>query len=263
MDWSVSFAPVLPWAVIALAGAVGLALLAAACASDAPQGRSSRSVVKVAPVKSKPTFGETYVVNKGDTLYSIAFRNNLDYRELADWNGIGRDYHIAVGQRLRLTPPGTAPAAGVSATPSPAVEAAVASKRKVTPQAALPIPEGAGTWEWPTRGKTSRGFDVGGNKGLDIAGELGQIVVASRGGRVVYSGSALKGYGELIIIKHDEQFLSAYGYNRRRLVAEGEDVGPGQPIAELGEGPEQKPLLHFEIRDRGRPLDPSRLLPAR
>jgi len=80
---------------------------------------------------------------------------------------------------------------------------------------------------------------------------------------VVYSGAALKGYGELVIIKHDEQYLSAYGYNRKRLVNEGEEVGPGQPIAELGEGPAQKPLLHFEIRDRGRPLDPRRLLPAR
>ena len=122
----------------------------------------------------------------------------------------------------------------------------------------------SGRWEWPTRGKVVRGFtgDVS-SKGLDIAGDAGQIVVAAAGGKVVYSGSALKGYGELVIIKHDEQYLSAYGYNRRRLVEEGQQVLAGQPIAEVGEGPEQRPLLHFEIRDRGRPVDPLPLLPKR
>ncbi len=102
-----------------------------------------------------------------------------------------------------------------------------------------------------------------GNKGIDIAGKLGQAVVAAGPGKVVYSGSALKGYGEMVILKHDEQYLSAYGFNQRRLVKEGDVVAAGQPIAELGIGPEQKPELHFEIRDRGRPVDPSTLLPAR
>lgn len=231
-------------------------LLTAGCAIESPRAKVSRSSVKQ-PQRSAPTFGEVYVVTKGDTLYSIAFRNSLDYRQLAEWNGIGSDYRINIGQRLRLTPPGAAVAGDVVSQ----------APQRVTPaqsvQPALPMLDGAGTWEWPTRGAVARGFDAGGNKGLDIAGELGQIVVASRGGRVVYSGAALKGYGELVIIKHDEQYLSAYGYNRKRLVNEGEDVGPGQPIAELGEGPAQKPMLHFEIRDRGRPLDPRRLLPAR
>lgn len=246
-----------------------MALLASGCAGEVARGTSSRAAVKAPPAKSKPTFGETYVVAKGDTLYSIAFRNNLDYRELATWNGIGPDYRIRIGQVLRLTAPATRGREPVVASPAPVPVAPPprtqgdAGSRPAVPQMSLPIPVAAGTWEWPTRGKVVRGFDSASSKGIDIAGDAGQIIVASRGGRVVYSGAALKGYGELIIIKHDEQYLSAYGYNRRRLVAEGQDVLPGEPIAELGEGPEQKPLLHFEIRDRGRPLDPTRLLPTR
>jgi lipoprotein NlpD len=151
------------------------------------------------------------------------------------------------------------PAAGVPATPAASAEAAVPAP------AAAPRSSGlaTGTWEWPTRGKLLRAFDGSSNKGIDIGGEPGQIVVASRAGKVVYSGSALKGYGELIIIKHDEDTLSAYGYNRRRMVEEGDSVVGGQPIAELGFGPENKPLLHFEIRDHGKPVDPKQLLPAR
>lgn len=242
----------------AAASALAALLLVTGCASEAPRAKVSRSG-SAQTERSKPTFGEVYVVTKGDTLYSIAFRNNLDYRELAAWNGIGRDYRINIGQRLRLTPPGSV--AAPVPLPMPAPPAAGTTSRPVQP--APQMIEGAGIWEWPTRGSVARGFAASGNKGIDIAGEHGQIVVASRGGRVVYSGAALKGYGELVIIKHDEQYLSAYGYNRRRMVNEGEEVGPGQPIAELGEGPEQKPLLHFEIRDRGRPLDPIRLLPTR
>ncbi|WP_293372844.1 peptidoglycan DD-metalloendopeptidase family protein [Nevskia sp.] len=236
------------------------ALLLVGCASETGRRSVSRGASPV--TRSKPTYGETHVVAKGDTLYSIAFRNNLDYRELADWNGIGRDYTIRLGQRLRLTPPGggvIAPPPVAAAKPSSPV---VASKRPTTAEP-IAIVSGSASWEWPTRGKLARSFAASGSKGIDIAGEAGQLIVAARGGKVVYSGAALKGYGELVIIKHDEQFLSAYGYNRRRLVEEGETVGPGQPIAELGLGPENKPLLHFEIRDRGRPLDPVELLPGR
>lgn len=237
-----------------------LALLLAGCASDS--GR--RSVSRGHPVtRSKPTPGETYVVARGDTLYSIAFRNSLDYRELADWNGIGRDYTIRVGQRLRLTAPGS-----VAPPPTPVAQPPATTAPPIQPPTAgtaepIPIITGTASWEWPTRGALARSFAASGNKGIDIAGEAGQLIVAARGGKVVYSGAALKGYGELVIIKHDEQFLSAYGYNRRRLVEEGETVGPGQPIAELGLGPENKPLLHFEVRDRGRPIDPTTLLSPR
>ena len=119
-------------------------------------------------------------------------------------------------------------------------------------------------WQWPATGPIYRGFSPEqGSKGLDIGGEVGQPVLAVAAGKVVYSGSALKGYGELVIVKHDETYLSAYGYNRRRLVTEGDVVQPGQTIAELGVGPEQKAELHFEIRENGKPVDPMRFLPAR
>ncbi|GAC1621610.1 MAG: peptidoglycan DD-metalloendopeptidase family protein [Nevskia sp.] len=265
-------------AVIATAA---LSVTMAGCFSSEPvrdpQGAVHRvSPAAKAPAAARPTYGETYVVARGDTLYSIAFRNQLDYHELADWNGIGRDYAIRVGQVLRLTPPeplalqrdsgtpaaATAPRAAASAPRPPAALPSAAAAAPRAAPAARPPADG-GSWEWPTRGRLLRGFDSAGNKGLDIGGEPGQIVIASRAGKVVYSGSALKGYGELIIIKHDEDYLSAYGYNRKRLVEEGDSVVGGQPIAELGLGPEQKPLLHFEIRDRGKPVDPKPLLPAR
>jgi lipoprotein NlpD len=222
--------------------------------------------------------GDHYTVQRGDTLYSIAFRNQLDYHELAAWNGIGPDYRIYPGQVLRLSAPASPqvphPAPG-GLYPSPAGTADTQAPRSASQPGAAPgapqepaVPAGpapsARRWEWPTRGTVARAFDpADGAKGIDIAGDYGQIVVAAAAGKVVYSGSALKGYGELIIVKHDEDYLSAYGYNRRRLVQEGQWVAAGQPIAELGMGPQQKPLLHFEIRDKGRPVDPLALLPRR
>jgi lipoprotein NlpD len=193
-----------------------------------------------------------YRVQSGDTLYSIAFRNNLDFRELARWNGIGNDYRIVVGQVLNLS----APRAGSTPPPPAAKPAGV---EVPAPMPALP----AGfEWTWPTRGTVTRGFaPAQGSKGIYIAGEIGQPVFAAAPGRVVYSGNALKGYGELIIIKHDEIHLTAYGYNRRRHVVEGDIVTSGQPIGELGLGPESKPLLHFELRAKGKPVDPAKYLP--
>ncbi|MCK9385929.1 MAG: peptidoglycan DD-metalloendopeptidase family protein [Nevskia sp.] len=253
------------------------ALVLAACSTPGPEPATGKhsAVVSRQPTPSKPTYGETYVVSRGDTLYSIAFRNQLDYHDLADWNGIGRDYLIVPGQVLRLSPPGRSPLPGsvpapTSASTSPQIRkvspppAAVASAPAAKAATNEAISTASGEWEWPTRGENLlRKFDADGNKGLDIGGELGQIVIASRSGKVVYSGSALKGYGELIIIKHDEDYLTAYGYSRRRLVMEGDTVAAGQPIAELGLGPEQRPLLHFEIRNKGRPVDPLALLPKR
>lgn len=198
-----------------------------------------------------------YTVKAGDTMYSIAFRYRLDFRELAEWNGVGGDYLIHPGDVLRLSPP---PASQAASRPSPA------TPRPATPPAPRPLPPVEVTtaiaWQWPTAGAVAKPFSDGG-KGVDIGGALGQPVVAAGAGKVVYSGSALKGYGELIIIKHDDVHLSAYGYNRRRLVDEGATVAAGQPIAELGLGPEQKPVLHFEIRKRGRPVDPASYLPPR
>ncbi|MDR3418969.1 MAG: peptidoglycan DD-metalloendopeptidase family protein [Nevskia sp.] len=250
-----------------------------ACATHGRQESGSSGSHRATRTAAGSGLGD-YRVQRGDTLYSIAFRHQLDYHDIANWNGIGRDYAIYPGQILHLHPaggdsrlqpvasarPAPVPAASVPEAPTTAV--AVAAPRPA-PQAGADPPDlpgpgfDSGRWEWPTRGKVARGFEADSSKGLDIAGDYGQIVVAAAGGKVVYSGSALKGYGELVIIKHDEQYLSAYGYNRRRLVEEGQQVVAGEPIAELGMGPEQKPLLHFEIRDKGRPVDPLPLLPKR
>lgn len=229
-----------------------------------------------------------YLVQPGDTLYAIGFKNQLDYHDLASWNGIGRDYLIRPGQVLRMTPPEGSdgvlarplpPAAPIIAAPKPVpIPAAVPSLPGPValppvavptvpvlsmPPVVKPMPTSSSLrWQWPTQGEVIKTYNMGaGSKGIDITGELGQPVVAVSGGKVVYSGSALKGYGELIIVKHDDTYLSAYGHNRRRLVKEGDEVRAGQTIAELGVGPEQKPILHFEIRENGKPVDPLAHLP--
>jgi lipoprotein NlpD len=199
-----------------------------------------------------------YVVKAGDTVYSIAFRNQIDTRELAAWNDLGPDYLIRAGQVIRLTPP----LARAETPASAAIQTTPLSRPHVAEPEPEPPPLARNEWRWPTRGAVIKPFGNGA-KGVDIGGDLGQPVLAAAPGKVVYSGSALKGYGELIIIKHDEVHLSAYGYNRRRLVGEGVQVAAGQPIAELGLGPEQKPVLHFEVRSRGKPVDPLEFLPDR
>ena len=219
-----------------------------------------------------------YVIKPGDTLYSIAFRNQLDFRELAVWNDIGPDFLITPGQVIRLTAPEVlastsiqtvpmerpqpGPPATATTPPAPTSAPAPAPRAPASAPPALELPA-VTQWRWPTRGSLVKGFGDGNGKGVDIGGELGQPVLAAAAGKVVYSGAALKGYGELIIIKHDDVHLSAYGYNRRRLVGEGVMVAAGQPIAELGLGPEQRPALHFEIRRKGKPVDPTGYLPAR
>ncbi|WP_051361813.1 peptidoglycan DD-metalloendopeptidase family protein [Solimonas soli] len=228
-----------------------------------------------------------YVVQRGDTVFGIAFRNNVDYRDVARWNDIGPDFLIHPGQVLRLR----APKQAADAPPKPqtrfqtdqmqsrAIEdAGVAAPQAVTadspPPAIAPPPPpkpgdddvkpGSYAWGWPVeRAPVIRGFGQQGSKGVDFTGVEGQPVFAAAPGRVVYSGNALKGYGELIIIKHDDVYLSAYGYNRKRYVKEGDVVTTGQPIAEMGLGPENKPLLHFEIREKGAPISPALKLPAR
>jgi len=227
-----------------------------------------------------------YVVQRGDTVFGIAFRNNVDYRDLARWNGIGADYLIHPGQVLRLRAPKQDPAAppkqqtrfqtdqmqsrAIEDASVPAAPQAVTADTPpppVAPPPPKPVEEpkvGSYTWGWPVeRAPVIRGFGQQGNKGVDFTGIEGQPVFAAAPGRVVYSGNALKGYGELVIIKHDDVYLSAYGYNRKRYVKEGDVVTAGQPIAEMGLGPENKPLLHFEIREKGAPISPATKLPAR
>lgn len=215
---------------------------------------------------------ETYVVQPQDTLYSIAWRHDLDYRALAHWNGIGPDYHISVGQILTLrpaTPPFAArPRTAISKSAPPATAAPQAGvdapDAAVPPGAAAePSPQEAasGRWVWPTALLQSPRAVTGG--GILLEGVLGQPVHAACSGRIVYVGSGIRGYGNLIIIRHDDKFLSAYAHTREVTVHEGQDVLRGQAIAQMGVGPHQTPALYFEIRLNGKPVDPLPYLSGR
>ena len=198
---------------------------------------------------------DTHIVRKGETLYSIAFRYGKSPAELSRWNRLGDGSLIHPGQVLRLKPPpGRSTAGNTRTTPRPAA--------KPLPKIpAQPSPK----WVWPTNGRINVKFGAnpGPGTGVLIDGKAGQAIVAAASGHVVYAGSGLIGYGQLIILKHNDTYLSAYGYTASLLVREGQDVKQGQRIATMGEGPERKPRLHFEIRRNGKPVNPRQYLPAR
>ena len=198
---------------------------------------------------------EYYTVRSGDTLYSIGWRHRLDYRDIARWNGIGGDYRIHVGQRLRLRPP---PGGVVPRAPA---RPPVSSTVRPPPKSLPPAP----AWQWPVLGGTVAGTvrQPSGGVGLRIDGALGQPVLAAADGRVVYTGSGLHGYGVVIIISHANGWLTAYGHNATVEVDEGDPVRAGQRIATMGEGTAQQPMLYFEIRIEGAPVDPLTQLPRR
>lgn len=222
--------------------------------------------------------GDYYTVRSGDTLYSIAFRHGLDYRDLARWNHITNPARIYPGQRLQLYPGGTAKTARAQpATPSkvPSTSSTVSSQAGrssgaagATSPTAPPLPMPAPppfVWSWPAAGVVVARFGEtpSTGKGIDIGGRIGDDVRAAGPGRVVYTGSGLIGYGKLIIIKHNDTYLSAYGHNDTLLVEQGAEVVAGQRVATMGQGPGNRPLLHFEIRIDGKPVDPLMYLPAR
>jgi lipoprotein NlpD len=216
---------------------------------------------------------QSYVVRPQDTLYSIAWRHDLDYRDLARWNNIGADFRIAVGQVLVLgpgrstagaaAPASTAPRAATPPAPKAVAPPAGKPRPPASPPSAPPAPDAravaeaanaAGKWAWPTDPVGAPRRVPGG--GILLSGRLGQDVRAASAGRVVYAGSGLRGYGNLIIIKHADNLLSAYAHNREMLVHDGQDVALGQVIAHMGEAIQQSPILYFEIRQNGRPIDP-------
>ncbi|HLG52841.1 MAG TPA: peptidoglycan DD-metalloendopeptidase family protein [Steroidobacteraceae bacterium] len=204
----------------------------------------------------RPRIPDHTIVRAGDTLYSISQGYGLDYRDVARWNAIAGDYRIVVGQRLRLNPPpGTRSAATAPAGPRPPV-----ARASPDDPAHWPPP-----WQWPVRGGRVIGkvTQPSGGIGLRIDGELNQAVFAAADGKVVYTGGGLRGYGQLVIINHARGWLSAYGHNALLQVREGDLVRAGQAIASMGLGPGQQPMLYFEIRLDGRPLDPQSQLPAR
>jgi lipoprotein NlpD len=231
-----------------------------------------------------------YRVRRGDSLYTIAFRFGLDWRDLAKWNGIGAPYTIYPDQELRLSPPparaggnvvthaAKPPAAAVSAEQGTSVPreqsrtspatAGTASAAPAKPPPASPATaplKDPGTWLWPAEGRLLSTFKPNdpSRNGIEIGGKEGQPIIAAAAGEVVYSGSGLIGYGELIIIKHSDRMLSAYAHNRKRLVSEGQAVAAGERLAEMGRDDRNQPMLHFEIRVNGTPQDPLQFLPGK
>lgn len=260
-------------------------------AAAVPAQRSVRPPLVRAP-KPGTNAPEVYRVVSGDTLYSIAFRFGVDPHRIAEWNALANPNRIFVGQELRLRPrqalstaPGGAtpapPAAPSAPSPSAAPSApprVVAAPPPSTSPQATPVPPspapavavtggtrnaGGVNWTWPASGKTRRAIAVSGSEGLEILGTRGQPVLAAGAGQVVYSGNGLRGYGQLIIIKHNDTFLSAYAHNDKLLVAEGTRVNAGQQIAEMGDSEASEVMLHFEIRKSGKAVGPLQFLPQR
>jgi lipoprotein NlpD len=270
---------------VVLVGIVVAAL--AACTSTVVRRTGTTSTSPAPAPVSTPKYGATAQVQRGDTLYGIAFRNGIDVRDLAAWNSLSAPYTIYPGQRLRLYPRDGAsstaarPVATETRPTSPSTTAAATTPTKpatvpatTTPTTTLPAPKPAPVasapasdirWRWPADGALLSRF-VGGEptkQGIDIAGASGASVKAAADGVVVYSGSGLVGYGELVIIKHNDAWLSAYGHNRARLVNEGAIVKVGQQIAVMGRTGAPRDMLHFEIRYNGKPVDPLLYLPKR
>lgn len=225
------------------------------------------AVVKPLPGAENAGKPGYYTVKPGDTVRKVAQETGQNWRDITRWNELSNADLIEVGQVLRVAPPGPTVAAGspvppaVVGTPLPPVAATPASPaRSASP--------GAGGEEelafiWPAPGPLLAGFDEQKNKGYDIGGKAGEPVVASADGRVVYAGAGLRGYGNLIILKHNNTFLTAYAHNRTLLVKEDQTVRKGQKIAEMGSSDADRVMLHFEIRRQGKPVDPSKYLAAR
>ncbi len=216
-----------------------------------------------------------YRVKPGDRLYRIALENGQNYRDIARWNNIQNPDQIEVGQVLRVKPP-----AGDTGTPLPPPVASTppsnGSSPAAVPPAVVPPPatssnatapsavsSGALQLSWPAAGTVIGHFDDSKNKGVNIGGKVGDAVFAAGAGKVVYSGAGLRGYGNLVIIKHDGTFLTAYAHNSKLLVKEGDSVTRGQKIAEMGNSDADRVMLHFEVRKDGKPVDPEKYLPPR
>ena len=245
----------------------GTAMLAAGCSSSVVRtgGTSGTSGTPQptgsSPVRvSQPKYGATQVVQKGDTVYRIATTNGITALDLALWNNIPPPYIIHPGQRLRLYPGGSVATIPPARTPVKPVPT-----RPTAPPPSVVAPVASLAWRWPADGNVINTYQSGNptRQGIDIAGYAGVPVRAAADGTVVYSGSGLVGYGELIIIKHNDQWLSAYGHNRKRLVSEGGVVKAGQQIGEMGSTGAPRNMLHFEIRLNGKPVDPLLYLPRK
>lgn len=239
--------------------------------TSAPAAAPAAETVKVMPGGENAGKPGYYTVQRGDTLTRIALDHGQSWRDLVSWNNLPNAHLIEVGQVLRVAPPNAmVEASGVVVQPiGGSAEVATAAKPAAAPapaptSASAPSAndEGLG-FAWPASGTLVAGFDEAKNKGLDIAGKAGDPVLAAADGQVVYAGAGLRGYGNLIILKHNNTFLTAYAHNQALLVKEDQKVRKGQKIAEMGKTDADRVKLHFEIRRQGKPVDPAKYLPAR
>lgn len=287
------------WGCLVLAGALALG----ACSSkplnpppvedrNGPNGKASTQDGRVSkpttnvpasvPLPGAENAGKPgyYTVKPGDMLIRIALEAGQSHKDLARWNSLENPNKIEVGQVLRIIPPATVDvvskpvvASAVTATPIAASSTPPASgKAAVAPAvvASAPpavVPSASGddelAWIWPNNGPVLAGFDDAKNKGVDIGGSAGEAVLAASAGRVVYAGAGLRGYGNLIILKHNNVYLTAYAHNQTLLVKEDQAVKRGQKIAEMGNTDADRVKLHFEVRRQGKPVDPLKYLPAK
>ncbi len=230
-----------------------------------------------------------HTVKPKETLYSLARLYAQSHKDIARWNNLDSNALLKIGQVVRVAPPGSDGGMAVVSQPAPAptpssskalgvpVAAAVVTAPPAASTTPAPMPDSAAemastgatvtlgnvTWSWPSKGRVIAGFDESKNKGLDIAGNAGDPVLAAADGTVVYAAAGLRGYGNLIILKHTPSFLTAYAHNRTLLVTENQKVKRGQKIAEMGSSEADRVKLHFEVRRDGKPVDPSRYMPAR
>jgi lipoprotein NlpD len=278
-----------------LLGGCGSRALSPAPVEDRGAGPVSLAPVAIeaspAPVAKPPPGVENagkpgyYTVRSGDTLIRIGLDHGQSSRDLARWNNLDNPNRIEVGQVLRVVPPAGAaavakavPQSSVSSAPTPALAPLPPAADKPAPQAAAAAsapaapassaapavsPEDDIAWIWPSSGPVLAGFDEVKNKGLDIGGAAGDPVLAAADGRVVYVGAGLRGYGNLIILKHNNTYLTAYAHNQTLLIKEDQTVRKGQKIAEMGSSDADRVKLHFEVRRQGKPVDPSKYLPPR
>jgi lipoprotein NlpD len=240
------------------------------CLSNTPPGGTA--VQPALPLEPPPP--GYYRVKPGDTLLRIAIENGQNDRDLVTWNNLANPNQIEINQLLRIAPAGTN---GTASTPgastTPIAGSGVQSKPLGSAEGVAPAPSQTSTREvagatssgialaWPVHGPLLSGFDDTNNKGIDIGGAAGDPIRAAAGGRVVYAGNGLRGYGNLLIVKDDATFLTAYAHNRALMVREGDTVTKGQKIAEMGNTDSDHVMLHFELRRDGKPVDPLKYLP--
>lgn len=237
----------------------------APAAKSAPAAKPTPPAKPASVAKPAPADG-TYVVKRGDTLYSIALEHGVEYREVAQWNRLGDPTKISVGQVLRVKPPPEPVQIG-SVRIGAGVESRPIDAPATPAPAAAPAPPAiaksdAVNFMWPVKGKVLSAFAEPRSKGIDIDGKMGDPVVAAAAGRVTYIGNGIPGLGKLVVIKHDQGFITVYAHNRQILVKEQQPVTRGQKIAEIGSTDADRPKLHFQIRKGAAAVDPLRYLPG-